>query len=314
MEGDEMKDLKVVFMGTPIFALPVLDMLIKNCDVELVVTQPDKMVGRHKEIVFSPIKKLALENNIEVFQPIKIKEDYQRIIDIKPDIIITCAYGQIIPKVLLDLPRLKCINVHASSLPKLRGGAPLNHAIIDGEKETGVSIMYMDEKMDTGDIISIYKYELQDSDTYDDLVNILSKEGSKLLYKTLPSIINQTNQSVKQDETQATYAWTIKREEEHINFNLSVKKVDQLVRGLYSVPLANTIINDIEYKVLKGHYEICDSVQNKINKISKKELGIGCLDGIYYIDEIKPSGKKAMNIKDFLNGVDIDKFKDYIIK
>ena len=309
-----MKDLKVVFMGTPEFAVPVLDMLIKTCDVKLVVSQPDKMVGRKKEIVYSPVKELALQNNIEVFQPYKIREDYQKILDINPDIIITCAYGQIIPKVLLDLPRLGCVNVHASYLPKLRGGAPLNHAIIDGYDYTGVTIMYMDEKMDNGDIIKLYKYDIKDTDTYDDLVNVLSIEGAKLLESTLPSIVDGTNDRIKQNEDEVTFAWVIKREDEHIDFNKSVKEVDRLVRGLYSVPLANTIINDVEYKIVKGHFELGKSVVNKINVINKKVLGIGCIDGIYYIDEIKPSGKKIMKIQDFLNGVDINKFKEYEIK
>ena len=309
-----MKDLKVVFMGTPEFAVPVLDMLIKTCDVKLVVSQPDKMVGRKKEIVYSPIKELAIKNNIEVFQPYRIREDYQKILDINPDIIITCAYGQIIPKVLLDAPRLGCVNVHASYLPKLRGGAPLNHAIIDGYEYTGVTIMYMDEKMDNGDIIKLFKYDIKTSDTYDDLVNTLSVEGANLLKEVLPSIIDGTNDRVKQNEEDVTFAWVIKREDEHIDFKRSVEEVDRLVRGLYSTPLANTIINDIEYKIVKGHYEKCKSIVNKINVINKRELGIGCSNGIYYIDEIKPSGKKIMNIKDFLNGVNVEVFKDYEIK
>ena len=309
-----MKDLKVVFMGTPEFAVPVLDMLIKTCDVKLVVSQPDKMVGRKKEIVYSPIKELAIKNNIEVFQPYRIREDYQKILDINPDIIITCAYGQIIPKVLLDAPRLGCVNVHASYLPKLRGGAPLNHAIIDGYQYTGVTIMYMDEKMDNGDIIKLFKYDIKTSDTYDDLVNTLSVEGANLLKEVLPSIIDGTNDRVKQNEEDVTFAWVIKREDEHIDFKRSVEEVDRLVRGLYSTPLANTIINDIEYKIVKGHYEKCKSIVNKINVINKRELGIGCSNGIYYIDEIKPSGKKIMNIKDFLNGVNVEVFKDYEIK
>lgn len=309
-----MKDLNVVFMGTPEFAVPILESLIKETNVKLVVTQPDKMVGRKKQIVFSPIKKLAIDNNIEVFQPNKIKEDYQRIIDINPDIIITCAYGQIIPKIILDYPKYKCINVHASLLPKLRGGAPLNRAIIDGYKETGVTIMYMDEKLDTGDMISFYKYDILDDDTYLSLVEKLSVEGAKLLIDTLPKIINNTNTRIKQDDSESTYASIIKREEEHIDFNKSVNEVDNLVRGLFNEPLANTIINDIEYKIVKGHYIIKNSIPNKINIIDKNNLGIGCKDGIYYIDEIKPSGKNIMDIKSFLNGIDKEKFKNYIIK
>ena len=309
-----MKDLSVVFMGTPEFAVPVLDMLIKETNVKLVVTQPDKLVGRKREIEFSPIKKLALENNIEVFQPTKIREDYQKVLDTKPDIIITCAYGQIVPKEVLEYPRLQCINVHASLLPKLRGGAPLQRSIMDGYKETGVTIMYMDETLDTGDMISTYKYDILDTDTYSSLVDKLSIEGAKLLKETLPKIIDGTNEKIKQDDNESTYASIIKREEEHIDFNNNCIVIDRLVRGLNDSSYANTIINDIEYKIIKGHYELINSIPNKINIIDKSNLGIGCLDGIYYIDIIKPSGKNIMDIKSFLNGIDKDKFKEYEIK
>lgn len=309
-----MKDLSVVFMGTPEFSVPVLDMLIKETNVKLVVTQPDKLVGRKREIEFSPIKKLAVANNIEVFQPTKLREDYQKILDVKPDVIITCAYGQIVPKVLLDYPKYKCINVHASLLPKLRGGAPLNHAIIDGYEETGVTIMYMDETLDTGDMISKYKYDISNTDTYSVLVEKLSVEGAKLLKETLPKIIDGTCYREKQDDNEATFAPIIKREDEHIDFNNNCILVDRLVRGLNNSGYANTIINDVEYKVTKGHYEFGNSIPNKINIIDKNTLGIGCNDGIYYIDEIKPSGKNIMDIKSFINGIDKENFKEYEIK
>jgi len=309
-----MKNLSVVFMGTPEFAVPVLDMLIKETNVKLVVTQPDKLVGRKREIEYPPIKKLALKNNIEVFQPEKIRDEYQKIIDVNPDIVITCAYGQIVPKIILDYPKYKCINVHASLLPKLRGGAPLNRAIIDGYSETGVTIMYMDETLDTGDMISKYKYNISDDETYLSLLNKLSIEGANLLKTTLPSIIEGTNNREKQNDEEATYAPIIKREDEHINFNKKCVEVDRLVRGLNNSSYANTIINDIEYKIIEGHYEIKESIPNKINIIDKSELAIGCIDGIYYVDIIKPSGKNIMDIKSFLNGVDKEKFKDYVIK
>ena len=150
--------LKTIFMGTPDFAVPILETLLDLTDVLLVITQPDKLTGRKKLLTPSPIKKLALAHNIPVFQPSKIKTDYEEIIKYKPDLIVTCAYGQIIPQALLALPKLGCINVHASLLPRLRGGAPLHHAIIDGEEKTGVTIMYMDKNMDTGDIISTKEY------------------------------------------------------------------------------------------------------------------------------------------------------------
>lgn len=146
--------MNIVFMGTPEFAVPVLQGLIDHYHVIGVVSQPDKCVGRHQELKATPIKELAGKYGIPVFQPVKIRKDYQMVLDLKPDLIVTCAYGQIIPKEILDCPKLGCINVHASLLPKLRGGAPIHKAIIDGYSKTGITIMYMDEKMDNGDIIT----------------------------------------------------------------------------------------------------------------------------------------------------------------
>ena len=152
-----MKDKNVVFMGTPEFAVPVLEMLIEKTNVIMVVTQPDKIVGRKKEIKFSPVKEVAIKHNIEVFQPSKIRLDYEPLKDLDIDLIVTCAFGQILPKEVLDLPKYGSINVHASILPKYRGSAPIEYAIMNGDKKTGVTIMYMDEGMDTGDIIKISK-------------------------------------------------------------------------------------------------------------------------------------------------------------
>lgn len=301
-------------MGTPDFAVPILETLIQNTNVVLVVSQPDKKVGRKQILTKTPIHEVADKYGISVFQPEKIKNDYERILEVKPDIIITCAYGQIIPKVLLDLPRLGCINVHASLLPKLRGGAPLHHAIIDGLDKTGVTIMYMDEAMDTGDIISTISYDIKSSDTTEDIHDILRKLGAKLLIDTLPSIVLGTNRRIKQNETEATYGYNITREEEHIDFNKRGILIDRLVRGLYSWPLANTIIGDTEYKIVAGYFVKGKGNPGMISDISKKVLGIGCLDGIYYVTKIKPAGKKIMDIKDFLNGIDIEEFKSRSIK
>lgn len=301
-------------MGTPDFAVPILETLIQNTNVVLVVSQPDKKVGRKQILTKTPIHEVADKYGISVFQPEKIKNDYERILEVKPDIIITCAYGQIIPKVLLDLPRLGCINVHASLLPKLRGGAPLHHAIIDGLDKTGVTIMYMDEAMDTGDIISTISYDIKSSDTTEDIHDTLRELGAKLLIDTLPSIVTGTNRRIKQNETEATYGYNITREEEHIDFNKSGILIDRLVRGLYSWPLANTIIGDTEYKIVAGYFIKGKGNPGMINDISKKVLGIGCLDGTYYVTKIKPAGKKIMDIKDFLNGIDIEEFKSRSIK
>lgn len=301
-------------MGTPDFAVPILETLIQNTNVVLVVSQPDKKVGRKQILTKTPIHEVADKYGISVFQPEKIKNDYERILEVKPDIIITCAYGQIIPKVLLDLPRLGCINVHASLLPKLRGGAPLHHAIIDGLDKTGVTIMYMDEAMDTGDIISTISYDIKSSDTTEDIHDTLRELGAKLLIETLPSIVTGTNRRIKQNETEATYGYNIAREEEHIDFNKRGILIDRLVRGLYSWPLANTIIGDTEYKIVAGYFIKGKGNPGMISDISKKALGIGCLDGTYYVTKIKPAGKKIMDIKDFLNGIDIEEFKNRSIK
>lgn len=301
-------------MGTPDFAVPILETLIQNTNVVLVVSQPDKKVGRKQILTKTPIHEVADKYGIPVFQPEKIKNDYERILEVKPDIIITCAYGQIIPKVLLDLPRLGCINVHASLLPKLRGGAPLHHAIIDGLDKTGVTIMYMDEAMDTGDIISTISYDIKSSDTTEDIHDTLRELGAKLLIDTLPSIVTGTNRRIKQNETEATYGYNITREEEHIDFNKRGILIDRLVRGLYSWPLANTIIGDTEYKIVAGYFVKGKGNPGMISDISKKVLGIGCLDGTYYVTKIKPAGKKIMDIKDFLNGIDIEEFKSRSIK
>ena len=301
-------------MGTPDFAVPILETLIQNTNVVLVVSQPDKKVGRKQILTKTPIHEVADKYGIPVFQPEKIKNDYERILEVKPDIIITCAYGQIIPKVLLDLPRLGCINVHASLLPKLRGGAPLHHAIIDGLDKTGVTIMYMDEAMDTGDIISTISYDIKSSDTTEDIHDTLRELGAKLLIDTLPSIVLGTNRRIKQSEMEATYGYNITREEEHIDFNKSGILIDRLVRGLYSWPLANTIIGDTEYKIVAGYFVKGKGNPGMISDISKKALGIGCLDGTYYVTKIKPAGKKIMDIKDFLNGIDIEEFKSRSIK
>lgn len=294
-------------MGTPDFAVPVLEKLILNTKVVLVVSQPDKCVGRKRELVPTPIKKKALEYNIPVFQPEKVKLDYEEIVLARPDIIITCAYGQIIPKVLLDLPRLGCINVHASLLPYLRGGAPLHHAIIDGYKETGVTIMYMDESMDTGDIISSVTYPLKDTDTVGTVHDNLMEMGANLLMETLPSIIKGTNKRIKQDNSKATYAYNISRSDEHLDFSGSGVLVERKVRGLNPWPLANTLFDDEEIKIISGYFVLGKSIPKKINVVTKDSLGIGCSDGIYYVTALKPSGKKVMDIKSYLNGMDKDK-------
>ena len=301
-----MEKIRVIFMGTPVFAVPVLEGLIDNYDVILVVTQPDKLVGRHQVLQYSPIKECALKNNIEVFQPDKIREDYQKIIDLKPDMIVTCAYGQIIPKEILDCTRLGCINVHASLLPKLRGGAPIHKAIIDGYDKTGITIMYMDEKMDNGDIISQAETEISDDDNLESLHDRLSVIGKDLLLETLPSIIDGTNNRINQNEEDVTFAYNIKREEEHIDFSKTSKEIFNLVRGLCPFPGAYTLFDDKEIKVygcIISDKKYSDKNFGEISNIYKNGIGVVSGDGEVILTDIKPFGKKRMNATSYINGL-----------
>ena len=311
-----MRNTKVIFMGTPDFAVPVLEGLLENTNVIMVVTQPDKEVGRHRELVPTPIKKVALEHNVPVFQPTKIRNDYETVINAGADIIITCAYGQIIPEEILNAPRLGCINVHASLLPRLRGGAPLHHALIDGEEKTGITIMYMDKTMDTGDIISTKEYIIKDTDNVGIIHDTLSPMGRDLLLETLPSIIDGTNNRIPQNHDEATFAWNIKREEEHIDFNKTAKEVYNQVRGLYPWPTANTIIDDVEVKVLECYISDKDSKfsSGTICEINKDSIGICTKDKVVYITKVKPFGKKAMLALDYINGLNKEKILHSIVK
>lgn len=299
-----MKNKKVIFMGTPEFAVPILQMLIENTEVILVVTQPDKEVGRKKEKKFSPIKELAIKNNIETFQPIKIKEDYKYILEKNPDIIITCAYGQIIPNELIETPKYGAINVHASLLPKLRGGAPIHHAIIDGYKKTGITIMYMSSKMDAGDIISQKEITINDKDNVGTLHDKLSKIGTELLKETLPLIFEQKNERLKQNEEEVTFGYNITREEEKIDFNKTAEQVYNQIRGLNPFPLAYAILNEEETKIIEANInEKTIGKVGKITEITKNSIIVKCKDKSIEITKIKPFGKRIMEVKDYLNGI-----------
>lgn len=303
-----MKNKNIVFMGTPDFSVPVLKMLIENTNVLLVVTQPDKIVGKDKTVSFNPIKKLALEENIPVFQPMRIRKDFEKLKNLDIDLIVTCAYGQIIPKEVLDMPKYGCINVHASILPKYRGSAPIQWCLFNNDDVTGVTIMYMDEGMDTGDIIKIKEIPILDSDNVGTLHDKLSKLGCDLLLEVLPTIFNKTNDRIKQGNNY-TMAPMIKREDERLDFNEEGKKIIGKIKGLNPWPLANIIINNQEIKVLEAEF-VQKKVDNTgiIKEIDKKNLGITCKDGIIYLKKIKPSGKKVMEINSFLNGIDKEKY------
>ena len=297
--------LKIVFMGTPNFAVPILEALIEEYNVVLVVSQPDKEYSRKKELLPTKTKMVAIKHNIDVFQPVKIKDEYQKILEYEPDMIITCAYGQIIPKELLDYPRLGCINVHASLLPKLRGGAPVHHAIINGDKVAGVTIMYMSYKMDAGDIISQRKISIEDTDNVDTLFAKLSYLGRDLLMETIPLIINNKNLRIKQNEEEVTYGLNIKKEEEIIDFNDTKINIFNKIRGLSSIPGAYTYLNG---KILKIYsVSILDKEykgkNGQIVDVTREGLVVKVKDGSLLITDIKIEGKGRVLVKDYLNGI-----------
>lgn len=303
--------MRVVFMGTPVFSCNVLNGLIENYDVVGIVSQPDKEVGRKKVLTATPTKEIGLKNNIKVIQPIKIRKEYQEVLELKPDLIVTCAYGQIIPEEILDYPKYGCINVHASLLPKYRGGAPIHRSIINGDKETGITIMYMDKGMDTGNIISQEKISIEENDNLETVSNKLSVLGRDLLLKTLPSIIEGTNESIKQDENEVTYAYNIKPEEEHIDFNKTSEEINNLVRGLSPMIGAYFMMDGNRCKVFKTRIgtEKYNNI-GVINKIYKDGIGISCKDGEIILEEIQPFGKKKMLVSSYLNGIKKEELLD----
>ena len=298
------KELEIVFMGTPEFAVPVLQGLIDNYKIRAVVTQPDRP-GNHGQINVSPIKKLASEHAILVLQPEHIKEEYQEIINLNPDLIITCAYGQIIPRQLLEAPRLGCINVHASLLPKLRGGAPIHKAIIEGHSKTGITIMYMNTKMDEGDIITQRETPILDTDTASSLHDKLSVLGKDLLLETLPSIIDGTNSRTPQDSSLATYAFTLRKEDEKLNFDKTKKQLYNQIRGLNSWPGSYCIFEGKILKVWEAYitenYPV--GFNGQITAIYKDGIGVKVSNGEIVLKTVQLEGKNKMNAVDFYNGL-----------
>lgn len=309
--------LKVVFMGTPEFAVPIVKLLNDNYEVVGVVTQPDKMVGRKKIMTPPPVKVVSEELGLKVFQPRHIKEDYQPILDLKPDLIVTCAYGQILPEEILNYPKYGCINVHASLLPKLRGGAPIHHAIIDGYKETGITIMYMSKKMDQGDILTQVKTEIRDDDTLGTLQYKLSEMAKDLLKATIPLLIDKKIVPLKQNEEEATYGYNISREEEKIDFNKTCEEVDRQVRGLNPVPACYTTIDGKRLKVYDvrfGDKYYPNTENGTIVDFHHDGFSVVCGGKELVITDLALEGKRRCAAKDFLNGVSKEELKGKVLR
>lgn len=295
--------MKIVFMGTPTFGREILKCLHQNgYDVVLAVCQPDKYVGRKHVLTSCEVKQYCIENNIEVFQPVKIREDYSRVLQVNPDLIVTCAYGQIIPKIILD--KCKCINVHASLLPKLRGGAPIQHAIIDGYSTTGITIMEMSNKMDAGDIISQSSIDIDINDTYSSLHDKLITVATRLLLDTIGSVIDNSYVAIKQNENEVTFGYNILPQQEHIDFNKSYMQVYNQIRGLADVPYAYGIVEGKKVKLCQVSTSdiVSENVNGTIVFVSKG-LGVVVDNRVIVIEKLQLEGKNITSAKDFRNGV-----------
>ena len=315
----ENNNLKIVFMGTPNFAVPILTGLIEKYKVELVVCQPDRKKNRKKEVIIPDTKRIAQEHGIEVFQPENLKSDYEKIIEKKPDMIITCAYGQIIPETLINYPKYGAINVHGSLLPKLRGGAPIHWALINGENKTGITVMKMSKKMDAGDIISQKELEIGKDEILDSLYERMSLLGRDLLLETIPKIINNEVTYTKQKEDEVTFGYNIKKEDEKIDFNKTKEEIKNLVRGLCSIPAAYCYIEEKRMKV----YEV-DIINKQLDYqkyqngeivwIEKDGLICKCSNGFIKILDIAIEGKKRCKIYDYLNGINKNELIGKVLK
>ncbi|TGB04892.1 methionyl-tRNA formyltransferase [Halobacillus salinus] len=297
---------RIAFMGTPDFAVPVLERLVDDSyDVVLVVTQPDRPKGRKKVMTPPPVKEAALKYDIPVFQPEKIKNEYEEVLKYEPDLIVTAAFGQILPEPLLEAPKFGCINVHASLLPELRGGAPIHYSILQGKKETGVTIMYMVKALDAGDMLSKVVVPIADEDHVGTLHDKLSVAGADLLAETVPKLLNGDITAEAQDHDQATFAPNIKREQELVDWSNDQQTVYNHVRGLRPWPVAFTYWKG---KPLKLWW--VEKVNGSFHKepgtvVDIQEDGFLVQTGdnrAVKVTELQPSGKKRMDGQAFVNG------------
>lgn len=297
-----MKDLKVVFMGSPSFSVPVLEELNKNVNVVGVVTAPDAYVGRKKVLTMCPVKEKAVGLGLKVYSPIKLRSDFEFIKELNPDMIITCAYGQILSEEILNIPKLGCFNLHGSLLPKYRGGAPIHYALLNGDEKTGITLMYMDKGMDSGDMIAKEEIKIEDNDNIESLTNKLSIIASKMIIKYLPSLIDGTNNRVKQDISKVTFSPIITREDEHLDFNVTAREIFNRYRMLSPNPLPNIKIDGIEYKISECKIVDASGKVSTVVSKDKNSFTIMAKDKGIMVSKIKPIGKNIMDVKDFFNG------------
>lgn len=303
--------MRVIFMGTPDFAVETLEEIIKaGHEVVLVVSQPDKAVGRSKALRYTPVKACAIEHGIEVYQPEKVREaacvEYLR--GYAPDIIIVEAFGQIIPKAILDMPRYGCVNVHASLLPKYRGAAPIQWAVINGDMVTGVTTMRMNEGLDTGDMILKQEVIIREDETSGSLFEHLSKVGAKLCVKTMEAIEAGTATYTPQNDEEATHTKKIYKELGSIDWTRDAKTIECLIRGLDPWPSAYTRLNDKTLKIWKAKVipGESDTAPGCIVKVEKAGITVQTGEGMLLLTEIQLEGKKRMSVESFLNGYPVE--------
>lgn len=297
---------KIIFMGTPAFSVPILEQLASTYDVIAVVTQPDRPVGRKRILTPPPVKKAALELAIPVFQPEKLRtsSELNELIALEADLLVTAAYGQILPNSLLESPKHGAINVHASLLPEYRGGAPVHYALLDGKTETGVTIMYMVEKLDAGDMISQRKIPITEADNTGTMVDKLSKLGAELLMDTLPDFLAGKITAIAQDPEKVTFASNISREQEKIDWTQPGRTIFNQIRGLSPWPVAYTTLEEKPFKIWEATYDDT-KVEGEPGTIlmDKTSLKIIAGDGTLIVPTvIQPAGKPKMDIHSFMSG------------
>ncbi|WP_307761293.1 methionyl-tRNA formyltransferase [uncultured Phascolarctobacterium sp.] len=300
--------MRIVFMGTPDFAVGTLQALVESGKHEIVavITQPDRPKGRGQKMLMTPVKEYALTQNLPVYQPLKVKtpEFIAELQQMQPEIVVVAAFGQLLNRELLTLPPLGCVNVHASLLPKYRGAAPIHYAVLQGEKESGVTIMQMDIGMDTGDMLSKVTVPIGSEMTMGELHDQLKAEGAKLLVATLDAIADGSAKPEKQNEAEATYAKLLDRSMEKIDWTAPAQQIHDLVRGFNPAPGAFTKLPD--GKTLKIWRTVLAQGQaapaGTVTAITKKGFVVSCGDGALEILEVQPESKKRMEAKVFCNG------------
>lgn len=302
--------MKIVFMGTPDFAVPALEALIEKYGVEAVFTQPDRPKGRGKKMAFSAVKEVAVKHDIKVLQPEKLKDDREAIEYLKelnPDFIIVVAFGQILTKEVLDIPRFGCINLHASLLPMYRGAAPLNWVIINGEKKSGNTTMLMDVGLDTGDMLLKDEVEITENMTAGELHDILMVRGGNLLIETIEGIVNGSLKGIKQ-EGETCYAKMLSKNTGKISWYNSASDIHNLIRGLNPWPIAHTTYKDENMKIYESEVlaENSSKEPGTILSVNKAGIKVSCKEGILLIKKVQFPNGKPLTIEQYINGKDIE--------